>query len=495
MGRRLFAFLETENMPAFRNDTQTMQLQEQIDNGLSIGTGRLRLIKETQLPMTVRRILANFDHWHSPKLAAEQQILLSENATFAGNMEMPASFQRTIIKETYSDFKLLDLVNVLTDQTMQSTTAIPYEIRLPGTLFNDGIVAESSPIPKAGIRQELEFAYINAMKMSAIVSNEAQFFSASISADWDAMSRCIASNAGLIRERVCRRIANEMQRASDAYQASAVTGEDIAGQLDGGTSLLKLANWPLVRPHQQRNLQGTAIGDPECPITLTINSAEVPPFDGSGNQSAGIYYAVANFNLGLIRLVDQIGEPVTPTASTSCTIDYHCATNVTKFDVKLPANTELSAHIDGALDAIGAARATLDQKRFVKVDFALMSPVLNNVLTNARSFNASWQRTGSTLSPLQGDLDRIKSIECWATNVVCDLGDERAILGQSGTLSYAIAKPFFTGTPFERQDTNGPTGEKVAYGEEYSAIVVPSAIRHRLTSVIIYDSDARAAAV
>lgn len=482
-------------MPAFRNDTQTMQLQEQIDNGLAIGTGRLRLIPEKTLPMAVRRILENFDHWNAAGLIHDRQMLLSDTGTLTGNMAMPPSFQRTIIKEAFSDLKLLDLVNVFTDPTAQATTMIPYETRSAGTVLNDGIVYEGASIPKAGIQQSMQLAYINPMKISCLVSNEAQFFSASISADWDAMSRNIASNAGLIRERVCRRIANEMQRASDAYQATAVTGEDIASQLDGGTSLIKLAHWPLVRPHQQRDLQGVAIGDEEHPVTLIVNSVAVAPYDGSGTQSAGTYWTVSSFNLGLIRLVDQTGEPVTPAVASACTVDYSYATNVTKFDVKLPANTELSAHLDGALYFIGAARAMLDRQRFVKANYALMGPLLNNTLTNARSFNASWQRTGSTLSSLQGDLDRIKALECWSTNVGCDLGDERVIVGEAGTVSYVVAKPFMTGLPFERQDTNGPTGEKIAYGEEYNAILVPPAIRHRLTSVIIYDSDARAAAV
>ncbi|WP_293001947.1 hypothetical protein [Nevskia sp.] len=58
-----------------------------------------------------------------------------------------------------------------------------------------------------------------------------------------------------------------------------------------------------------------------------------------------------------------------------------------------------------------------------------------------------------------------------------------------------IAKPFVTGTPFEVMDptTMRPTGEKQAYGEEYSTIHVPLPLRGRLTSVIVYSATARAA--
>ena len=76
-----------------------------------------------------------------------------------------------------------------------------------------------------------------------------------------------------------------------------------------------------------------------------------------------------------------------------------------------------------------------------------------------------------------------------------DLADDRILMGARGTLSYVVVKPFMTGTPFEAVDSNGlPTGERIAYGEEYNAIHVPSPLQARLTSVIVYDSDARTAA-
>ena len=59
-------------------------------------------------------------------------------------------------------------------------------------------------------------------------------------------------------------------------------------------------------------------------------------------------------------------------------------------------------------------------------------------------------------------------------------------------MTYTIAKPFVTGMPFEAVDSNGkPTGKKVAYGEEYSAIKVPTPIRDRMTSVIAYSFTGR----
>lgn len=97
----------------------------------------------------------------------------------------------------------------------------------------------------------------------------------------------------------------------------------------------------------------------------------------------------------------------------------------------------------------------------------------------------------------EGDLERIKSLPTFSSNVPgSDLGAERILLGRLDACTYGIVKPFETGPVFEATGPNGlPTGEKIAYGEEYSAVHVPLPFRKHLTSVLAYDSDARAAAV
>ena len=217
--------------------------------------------------------------------------------------------------------------------------------------------------------------------------------------------------------------------------------------------------------------------------------------DGSGSQSAGTYWKVESYNLGLIRLVDQTGAAVTPTASTTTTLTYASANNVSKFDLKLPSGVELEDHLNGALRAIGARKAIMSADRYIMPDMLLMSPVLNDTLTNARQFAAEAIRAGSNLSG-SGDLATIKAIPAFGTNAPgIDLGDDRIILGARGTLSYVVVKPFMTGAPFEAVDSNGlPTGERIAYGEEYNALHVPLPLQNRLTSIIVYDSDARTAA-
>lgn len=483
-------------------DHAPKKLQESINAGLrqsaSFGTRRnsLRLTEDEQLHPFAKRVLAMFDGMHGAALDAEARLLADGGNTRVANQDVPRGFQRTVIREALSDLSILEVVQTLTDAGAQQTTSIPYELRKPGTIINSGIVYEGAEIPRASIEQKMDLAYINAMKLSMKISNEVLHFSQAALIDWDAYGRNVASNARLMRELVCQRIANEMQRSADAYAAVAITGESLVARLDGSHSLIKTAQWPIVRPLQYRDLAGNAVGSVQNPIALSINGAAIPEWDGTGTQAAGLYYTVENWNLGLIRVVDEAGAPETPThASGATTIGYSYATNVAKFDTKLPDSTTLETHMNAGIRAVGARKALLAASRFIMADFMLMSPILNDMLTNAAQYAAEGIRAGSNLTG-SGDLATIKGLPTYGTNAPgIDLGDERLIMGERGTLSYVIAKPYMMGVPFEAVGANGlPTAEKIAYGEEYGAIHVPLPIRNRLTSIIYYDSDARTAA-
>lgn len=476
-------------------DASPVKLQAAINDKLALSGRPLKLTADKDLKPPVRKILAEFDRLHGAALADEAKRLADGGATTVSNLNVPVGFQRTVIREALSDLAILDLVQVLTDPTAQATTQIPYELRKAGTVVNDGIVYESRGIPRASIEQKMDTAYVNKMALSLLISNEVAYFSRSSLIDWDAYARNVESNARLMRELVARRVANELQRSADAYSPTTRAAENIASQVDGAHSLVKSTYWPIVRPKQVRDLQGNAVGSASNPITLVLNGTTLSEFDGSGSQSAGTYWKVESYNLGLIRLVDQTGAAVTPTASTTTTLTYASANNVSKFDLKLPSGVELEDHLNGALRAIGARKAIMSADRYIMPDMLLMSPVLNDTLTNARQFAAEAIRAGSNLSG-SGDLATIKAIPAFGTNAPgIDLGDDRIILGARGTLSYVVVKPFMTGAPFEAVDSNGlPTGERIAYGEEYNALHVPLPLQNRLTSIIVYDSDARTAA-
>ncbi|OWY40054.1 hypothetical protein CEK28_04785 [Xenophilus sp. AP218F] len=478
------------------NDT-TKKLSEVYRDHLSRSNSasQLHLDPKAVLPPFAQRVLAEFDRLHGHKLDAELKMLAQGQGTMdVGSAALPVGVVREVIREALSDLNVLELVQTLTDFSGAATTQIPYELRDISQVMNDGIVYESQPIPFAGISQAMDTVSITPMKLALSITNEVQFFTRASALNWDALARNIESNARVLRELVARRICNELQRASDSYLAIPISNENITAQLTGGKSLIKLSSWPVVRPYQARDLQGNAVGLPENPITVTLNSVQIKQWDGSGKQPAGIYWRVISFNLGTLQFVDQSGQPVAPAGTGTNVVSYAAASNVTRFDLDPQGGVSQEKWLNGLLQKVGQRKAMMSGQRYVKPEFLLMSPTLNDTASNAEQFVASMKRNGSDTNA-QGDLAAIKDIPAWGTNAPgVDLGDERILMGQRNVLGYTIAKPFVTGEPFELTNGSGqPIGKKAAYGEEYNAIAVPKPVRNRFTSVIVYSSSARAA--
>lgn len=447
--------------------------------------GKLRLdAKQTAF---VERVLAEYDRINAPQIAGELKMLSAGGTVNISDTNLPVGFRREVIREALSDLRVLELVQALTDFGATVTTQIPYELRDMSAVMNDGIVYEGQAIHRAGIGQFMDTAYILPMKLAMLISNEVIHFTQASQINWDAMARNVESNARIMRELICRRILNEMQRSSDAYGAAAVNAESFTGQLDGSKHTIKTANFPIVRPFQQRDLQGNAVGSAVNPITITLNGNPCTQYDGTGAQSAGTYFRVLSYNLGYIQFVDEAGTPVTPANTSTNTVTYSKATNVVKVDLDVPNGLTLEQQLNKILQAVGSRKAILSGQRFVTPDYLLMSPVLNDTITNAEQFTMQGKRNGSDTSQ-EGDLQTVKGLPAFGTNAPgVDMGDERILIGQRGQLGYVVAKPFVTGQPFEAVDSQGrPIGKKQAYGEEYSAIKVPTAVANRMTSVLVY---------
>lgn len=440
----------------------------------------------------VGKVLAAFDARHGHRLDAEHKALAGGQAV-VGDYFFPAGLQREVIRVALSDLRILDLVRTGVDPTAQGSTQIPYEVRPEYGAVNDGVVYEGQPIPRYQTTTAHELAFITPMKIGMEWTNELQHFTQRGLVNWDAVAENLAANARTMRELIARRVANEMQRAADSYLAAAVSGENIAAQLTGSNSIIKTVEFPVVRPFQARDMQGTAQGAEQNPVALVVNNATIARWDGSGTQAAGTYWRPVSFNLGYFQLVDEAGTPATPTAATTCTIGYSRATNVVKVDLDVPGGATLEQHLNGLLRAVGARKALLSGQRFVQPEYLLMSSTLNDTATNAEAFVASMKRNGSDTTA-GGDLETIKGVASFGTNQPgIDLGDERILMGPRNLLAYTISKPFAVeGQPFEVVDANGKAlGKKQVYGEEYNAIHVPTPVRKYMTSVLAYSASNR----
>lgn len=477
-----------------QSDQRTaLSLQESIITGLKLSNAfannQLKLAEKPS-PFA-EKVLSEFDRLNAPLIAAETKYLAG-GSTGMVDTNLPIGFQRTVIREALSDLRVLELINTLTDFSATVTTQIPYETRDGSAILNEGIVYEGAPIHRASVKQGMDTAYILPMKLAFIITNEVMHFSRASGIDWDAYGRNIASNARFMQELIVRRISNTLQRAADSYLAATVTAEAFNTQLDGATvSTIKTAQFPIVRQHQQRDLQGNAVGNPTNPIVVKHNNVVIAEYNGSGEQPAGTYYRITNYNLGYVQFVNQLGAPVFPANVANSNIGYDYATNIAKFDLDNGA-VDNDKHLNGLLRVVGRRKAILSDDRFVTPDFMLSSNSLNDTITNASQFTESGKKFG-TDTTAQGDLMAIKSLPAWSTNAPStDIGSERLIIGERGTLTYTITKPFQTGAPFEVVNAAGkPTGQKQAYGEEYSAIKVPDMLRSRLTSVIAYSASGR----
>ncbi len=474
---------------------EVIKLQEAINSYLkrttTFGNGLLKL-KEKPGPFA-EKVLSIFDEKNQNQLAYEMTALAS-GTTGISDSNLPAGFQRTVIREALSDLRILDLVQTLIDPTANLTTLIPYETRDTSGVLNDGIVYEGAPIARADTAQAMDSAYLLAVKVGFIISNEVAHFSRASSINWDAYARNVESNARFMSELIVRRLCREMQRGADAFGAAAITNENIQARLDGSNSIIKTANFPLVRQHQTVDMQGNSIGAIENPMVLVIDGTTITAYDGSNTQASGTYYRVTSYNLGYIQLVSELGAAVTPTSATAATLSYSYAINATLFDTD-NGSTPIEQHLNGLLRAIGSRKASMQSDRLILPNFMLMNPTMNDTVTNAELFTVNGSKNGSALTN-DGDLEMIKGIPAFSTNVVgSDMGEERIIMGARGTLSYVVAKPYITENPFQVVDGNGNAlGKLQAYGEEYSAVKVPTPIRGRLTSVIAYSAPERAAA-
>jgi hypothetical protein len=456
--------------------------------------GKIRLAEPDKLHPFAKKVLSHFDQLHAPKLHRERQIILAEGGnTQVSDTDLPVSFMREVITEIFSDTYILQLVQTLTDFGATGTTQIPYEEQGDAaSIPNDGIVYERGPIPRSGVRQRMDMAYLLPMKLAMILSVEVMHLTRASQINWDAWARNLAANARIMRELVARRILNELQRVADQYQAVDVEDEEVHSQLDGTNSVITLAQYPLVRPFQQYDMEGNAVGSVENPISVNLTIGGSPTtitaWDGTGDQSAGTYYRVVSYNLAKLQLVDKDGNP-DPQAASASAVGYSYATNVGKFNLDFnSAETTLEKHLNGLLRAIGSRKATMNSDLRGVPDYQFMSPTLNDICTNAENFTAHSKRDGTDTSA-QGDLETVKGIPAFGSNAPgVDLGDERILMGQRGMLSYTIARPWsIDGQPVDYRDANGSlTGEKEAWGWELSAIKVPKPLRKRHTSVIVH---------
>lgn len=466
---------------------EVLKLQETIDRRLGITPP-----KDSPNADLVNKVLAQFDAQNGAQLSREHKHLAGGDGVIS-DVSVPAIFERTVIREALYPLVALQFVNVGTSE-FAVATQIPYSYRdLTGAGRDSTRKYEGQGVARAGIKQAMETAYPTPQKLAFEVSDEMRYLTAANRIDFDAVSENVRNASRIIGEDLERLILNECVNAGDEFAVSA--GNDtLTATVNGTNKVFVTANFPVVRPRKVFDLQGNQVGSTVNPIVVTLNSIVRNEYDGSGTQSAGTYYTM-DYNLGEIRFVSEAGASVTPTNGWALTVTYSYTTNVTKFDTDLGSLTA-GAKWDDFIYRYGLRRSELEDRRFYRANFGLMSGTVHEQILLANQFQESSNR-GQTTVTGAGDLGNIRNVPNFKSFAPgLQLADTRVLIGERGNTRFRMAKPWQMGELQDQRDSNGRfTGKKEAYGDQFIFLHTPSQLKGCYSSVVLYSSAGRVARV
>lgn len=436
----------------------------------------------------VEKVLAQFDATHGARLHAEHKMLAGGDG-LVSDVAVPASFERTVIREALYQLVGLQFVDVGT-VAFASSILIPYSYRdTTGASRSSTRVYEGGSIPRAGVKQTSETAYLIPQKLAFEVSDELRYLTGNGQLDWDSLAENARNASRIIGEDLEKLIFDEVLNASDQYATTAVANEAVA-TADGTKSIFSLAQFPVVRPKKVYDLQGNQVGSTLYGIAVTVNSVAKSEYDGTGTQSAGLYWTM-DYNLGELHFVSEAGVATAPTNTHAIVASYTYTTNVYAFDTDL-GSLAVDAKYDDFLYRFGLRKSVIEDQRYHLADFGLMSGTVRTQIEQARQFSANYARPGTNLSA-EGNLGVIKGVPQFrSTAPGLSMGDQRVVVGHRGQTRFRMAKPWSMGQLQDQKDSNGRfTGKKEAYGDQFIVLHTPTQLKAAYTSIVLYSATAR----
>lgn len=460
-------------------------LQESIDRRLGIVAP-----KDNPNQKFVDQVLALYDATHAAQLHREHK-LLAGGDTVISDVAVPAAFERTVIREALYPLVALQFVDVNTAE-FGGSCLIPYSYRdTTAAGVNSVRKYEGQGIARAAIKQAMETAYPVPQKLAFEVSDELRYLIAAGRINYDALAENVRNASRIVGEDTERLILNEVVNAGDEFTVAA--GNDtLTSQVNGTNKVFVLTNFPVVRPRKVFDLQGNQVGTTTNPIAVTLNSVARTEYDGSNTQAAGVYWTM-DYNLGELRFVSELGAAFTPTNAWPLVVTYSYSTNAYKFDTDL-GSLKAGEKWDDFLFRFGLRRSLLEDQRFYRADFGLMSGAVHEMVLLANQFKESDNR-GQTSVNAAGDLGSIRNVPSFKSFAPgLQLADTRVVIGSRGNTRYRMAKPWTMGELQDQKDANGRfTGKKEAYGDQFVFLHTPSQLKGCYTSVVLYSTTGRVA--
>ena len=434
------------------------------------------------------QVLAQFDAEHGHRLHREH-IMLAGGDGIVSDVSVPATFERTVIREALYGLVGLQFVDSGT-APFSGTHQIPYSYRDTTAGSRDSTRKyEGQAIARAGVKQAMDTAYIVPQKLAFEVSDELRYLTSNGQIQWDVLGENARNAIRIIGEDTERLIFNEQLDASDQYAVTAVVNEATA-TANGTKTIFVADNFPIVRPKKIYDLQGNQVGSTLYPVVVKSNSVAISEYDGTGTQSAGLYYSI-NYNLGEVSFVSELGAAVAPTNTHAIVLSYSYTTNVYKFDTD-QGSVATDLFWNTFLYRMGLRKSVIEDQRFHACNFGLMSGTVMTTIEQAQAFIESGARNGTNLDSM-GNLGVVKGIPSYKGYAPgLAMGDTRVIIGERNLTRYRMAKAWTMGQLQDQKDSNGRfTGKKEAYGDQFMFLHTPSPLKAGLTSIVLYGGAAR----
>lgn len=480
------------------SSNEVKALQEQADRRLGYAgmadaeryrnTGGVLQAKNKKL---AEAVLAIYDTQNGARLHAEHRLLAAGDG-LVSDVAVPATFERTVLRETLYGLIGLQFVDVGT-AAFSGTHDLPYSYRdTTAAGINSVSVYEGGSIPRSGVKQATETAYILPQKLAFEVSDELRYLTANGQlVNWDAVAENARNAVRIVGEDTERKIFNEILNASDQYAVTAVVNE-ATGTGNGSKSIFPLGNFPAVRPKVLKNLQGTQVGSTLYPVVVKSNAVTITEWDGTGTQSAGLYFWM-DYNLGEVHFVDKDGAPSNITNTHLVVTSYSYTTNVYKFDTD-QGSVATDLFWNTFLYRYGLRKSVIEDQRYYSANFGLMSGTVMTTIEQAQAFIESGARNGTNLTEL-GNLGTIKGVpnfKAFAPGLA--MGDQRIVIGERNQTRYRMAKPWTMGQLQDQKDANGRfTGKKEAYGDQFVFLHTPTQLKAATTSIALFSTSTRVA--
>ncbi|WP_159672370.1 phage protease [Andreprevotia sp. IGB-42] len=469
------------------DDTKTIDgMQAEVDKRLSIGAERKPNAVTAQ---AISLALRQFDQDNGARLLAEHRALAGGVGSIS-DIKTPAIFERTVLRESLYNLTGLNFVDFGT-ATFAAQVSIPYSWRDASAAgINSTRTFEAQGIKRAGVKQDFESAYPLPQKLAFQVSQEMMLLSQNGQIDFDVIAENSKNATRIIGEDTERLIFNELIDAADEFGAIPKTNEALTG-VNGTNTVFVLSQFPVVRPRVYRDLKGAQIGSTLNPVTFTYAGAAKTEWDGTGAQSAGVYW-VMNYNQGEVMFVDQAGTPIVPPNATAIVATaYSYTSNTYRFDTDLGAST-VKDKWDDFIYRFSLRKNVIEDQRYYRADLSLMSGTTMTAIEQAGTFLAAYSKPGTDLTA-DGNLGRIKNVPAFKTTAPgLRIGDQRVLIGERNQTRFRLLKPWGMEQLQDSRDSSGLfTAQKEAFGTQWIALHTPTQLKNANTSITLYSGTGR----